>query len=246
MQPVGRRQLAAKLNLPEREIRNTAAILKDLGYIDLDASGMSLSDKADEVLETSRAFSKAMSGLTEMETRLCELLPADRVLIAPGNADDDEQVLSDVGRICAQKLRSILMNGNTLAVTGGRTIAAVARNLQSQTPLNVMVVPARGGIGRSVELQANTLAEEIAGRLGVTERVVNGCVRRMRKNGVEVPNVRAARDAAKRREKAEAFRRMKDAEGLPVSEIARREGVSPQRIYQAMQIPDSGGTEAGG
>ena len=31
MQPVGRRQLAAKLNLPEREIRNTAAILKDLG-----------------------------------------------------------------------------------------------------------------------------------------------------------------------------------------------------------------------
>ena len=82
MQPVGRRQLAAKLNLPEREIRNTAAILKDLGYIDLDASVMSLSDKADEVLETSRAFSKAMSGLTEMETRLCDLLPVDRVLIA--------------------------------------------------------------------------------------------------------------------------------------------------------------------
>ena len=89
MQPVGRWQLAAKLNLPEREIRNTAAILKDLGYIDLDASGMSLSDKADEVLETSRAFSKAMSGLAEMESRLCELLPADRVLIAPGNADED-------------------------------------------------------------------------------------------------------------------------------------------------------------
>ena len=57
LQPVGRRQLAAKLNLPEREIRNTAAILKDLGYIDLDASGMSLSDKAEEVLDTSRAFS---------------------------------------------------------------------------------------------------------------------------------------------------------------------------------------------
>ena len=173
LQPVGRRQLAAKLNLPEREIRNTAAILKDLGYIDYDASGMSLSGKAEEVLETSRAFSKAMSGLTEMETKLCELLPADRVLIAPGNADEDEQVLSDVGRICAQKLRSILQNGNTLAVTGGRTIAAVARNLQSQTPLNVMVVPARGGLGRSVELQANTLAEEIAGKLGGHYRLIH-------------------------------------------------------------------------
>ena len=118
LQPVGRRQLAAKLNLPEREIRNTAAILKDLGYVDLDASGMSLSGKAEEVLEASRAFSKAMSGLTETEKKLCELLPADRVLIAPGNADEDEQVLSDVGRICATRLRSILVNGNTLAVTG--------------------------------------------------------------------------------------------------------------------------------
>ena len=89
------------------------------------------------------------------------------------------------------------------------------------------------------------LQKEIAGRLGVTERVVNGCVRRMRKNGVEVPNVRAARDAAKRREKAEQFRALQEG-GMRVSEIARREGVSPQRIYQAMQIPDSGGTEAGG
>ena len=166
LQPVGRRQLAAKLNLPEREIRNTAAILKDLGYVDLDASGMSLSGKAEEVLETSRAFSKAMSGLTETEKRLCELLPVDKVFIAPGDADEDEQVLSDVGRICAARLRNILVNGNTLAVTGGRTIAAVAKSIQSPTPLNVMVVPARGGLGRTVETQANTLAEEIAGKLG--------------------------------------------------------------------------------
>ena len=173
LQPVGRRQLAARLNLPEREIRNTAAILKDMGYIDLDASGMSLSDKAEEVLENARAFSKAMSGLAETERRLCELLPADRVLIAPGNPDEDGQVLADVGRICAGKLRSILQSGNTLAVTGGRTIAAVARNLQSPTPLNVMVVPARGGLGRSVELQANTLAEEIAGKLGGHYRLIH-------------------------------------------------------------------------
>ena len=173
LQPVGRRQLAARLNLPEREIRNTAALLKDLGYIDLDASGMSLSDKAEEVLDTARAFSKAMSGLTETERRLQELLPAERVLIVPGNADEDEQVLSDVGRICAANLRSILQSGNTLAVTGGRTIAAVARSLQSPTPLNVMVVPARGGLGRSVELQANTLAEEIAGRLGGHYRLIH-------------------------------------------------------------------------
>ncbi len=173
LQPVGRRQLAARLNLPEREIRNAAALLKELGYIELDVSGMSLSRKAEEVLDNAREFSKAMNGLNETENRLSELLNADRVLIAPGDADEDPQVLYDVGRICAGRLRNLLQNGNTLAVTGGRTVAAVARNIQSQTPLNVMVVPARGGIGRSVELQANTLAEEIAGRLGGHYRLIH-------------------------------------------------------------------------
>ncbi|MCR5296065.1 MAG: DeoR family transcriptional regulator [Clostridiales bacterium] len=173
LQPVGRRQLAARLNLPEREIRNTAILLKDLGYLELDASGMSLSRKAEEVLESAREFSRAMNGLTETERRLGALLPADRILVAPGNADEDDQVLSDVGRLCAGGLKGVLQNGNTLAVTGGQTVAAVARNMQSPTPLNVMVVPARGGLGRSVELQANTLAEEIAGRLGGHYRLIH-------------------------------------------------------------------------
>ena len=173
LQPVGRRQLATRLNLPEREIRNTAMLLKELGYLDLDASGMTLNRKAEEVLDSAREFSKAMNGLTETENRLSELLPVDRVLIAPGDADEDAQVLADVGRICANKLRSLLQSGNTLAVTGGRTVAAVAKSIQSQTALNVMVVPARGGIGRSVELQANTLAEEIAGRLGGHYRLIH-------------------------------------------------------------------------
>lgn len=173
MQPVGRRQLAATLNLPEREIRNTAALLKDLGYLELDASGMSLSPKAEEVLDAARDFSKAMSGITEMEKRLSALLGVERVLIAPGDTDDDPQVLWDVGRICAGKLRSMLQNGNTLAVTGGRTLAAVARSLSDTGGLNVMVVPARGGLGRNVELQANTLAEEIAGKLGGHYRLIH-------------------------------------------------------------------------
>jgi len=173
LQPVGRRQLASRLNLPEREIRNTASILKELGYIELDASGMTLSGKSAEVLETAREFSRAMSKMADLEKKLCSLLPVDRVMVVPGDADEDSHVLSDVGRVCAANLRSMLQNGNTLAVTGGRTIAAVAHNLQVSAPLNVMVVPARGGLGRSVELQANTLAEEIAGKLGGHYRLIH-------------------------------------------------------------------------
>ena len=173
LQPVGRRQLAAMLNLPEREIRNTAALLKDLGYVELNASGMTLSPRAGEILDSVREFTRMMGGLDAMERTLQTLLPVERVLIAQGNADEDPRVLSDVGRLCAGKLRNLLQNGNTLAVTGGQTVAAVARSLQSPAPMNVMVVPARGGIGQSVEWQANTLAEEIAGRLGGHYRLIH-------------------------------------------------------------------------
>ncbi len=173
LQPVGRRQLAQQLHLQEREIRNTAALLQDLGYIEMNTAGMRLTPRAQEVLEAARSFSKAMSGLNDLEMQLESLLPVDRILIVAGNADTDPQVLTEAGRICAQRLRALLQNGNTLAVTGGRSIAAVVRGLQSMTPLNVMVVPARGGLGHSVELQANTLAEEIAGRLGGHYRLIH-------------------------------------------------------------------------
>ena len=67
----------------------------------------------------------------------------------------------------------LLHNGSTLAVTGGSTMAATARYMQSANPLNVMVVPARGGMGRSVAYQANTLAAEIAQRLGGHHRLIH-------------------------------------------------------------------------
>ena len=70
LQPVGRRQLAQRLNLPEREIRGTALLLRDLGYVELNASGMTVSSRAGDILEAAREFSKTVSGLTEMENRL--------------------------------------------------------------------------------------------------------------------------------------------------------------------------------
>ncbi len=173
LQPVGRRQLAARLNLPEREIRTVAAVLKEEGFIDLDAAGMTLTPSAEAVLPGAREFSRAMRGLTALETALSGLLNVPRVFVAAGNADEENHVLHDVGRMAAQRLRGILQSGDTMAVTGGGTMAEVARNMQPSSPMNVMVVPARGGMGRTVETQANTLAAEIARKLGGHHRLMH-------------------------------------------------------------------------
>lgn len=166
MAPVGRRQLAMKLDLPEREIRAAAAALKDEGFISLNASGMALTPRGSDVLPAAQEFCRAMFGLSELENEVAACFGVSRVCIVGGDADADAQVLQDVGRQAAQRLRSMLQSGSTLAVTGGSTMAATARYLQSTSPLNVMVVPARGALGRSVQTQANTLAAEIAQQLG--------------------------------------------------------------------------------
>ncbi len=173
MQPVGRRALAARLNLPEREVRAAAAALKEQGLITMDAAGMQLTPQAIEVLSGARDLSRAMFGLTKLEQALSRLLRVPHVVVVSGNADADPQVLKEVGRAAAHRVHKLLQSGMTLAVTGGNTMSEVARGMQSATPMNVMVVPARGGMGSAMETQANTIAAEIARRIGGHHRVMH-------------------------------------------------------------------------
>lgn len=171
--PVGRRQLALRLNLAEREVRADVEKLRDAGLITLDKAGMNPTPNASRWLESARSFARQTQGLTALETALMQVLPVKTVCVAPGDADADARVLSDVGRLAAQGVRQLLHSGSTLAVTGGSTIAATAHAMQSSAPMNVMVVPAQGGFGREMETQANTLAAEIAQRLGGHHRLLH-------------------------------------------------------------------------
>ena len=173
MQPVGRRALAARLNLPEREVRTAAAALKEQGLITMDAAGMQLTPQAIEVLSGARDLSRAMFGLTRLEQALSRLLNVPYVVVVAGNADGDAQVLREVGRAAAHRVHKLMQSGMTLAVAGGQTMSEMAHGMQSATPMNVMVVPARGGMGATVETQANAVAAEIAKRVGGHHRVMH-------------------------------------------------------------------------
>lgn len=173
LQPVGRRQLAARLNLPEREIRTVATLLKEHGLVSLDAAGMTLTPEAAKILPAARLFSRELRGLTGLEMQISEKLGVEKVCVVPGNADADEHVVCEVGRTAAGRLRSFLQSGSTLAVTGGSTMRSVAFAIPHGTPMNVMVVPARGGVGRALETQANTVASEMARRLGGHHRLMH-------------------------------------------------------------------------
>ena len=166
MQPVGRRALAARLNLPEREVRAAAAMLKDQGLITMDAAGMQLTESARGILPQARELSRAMAGLSRLEQALSSLLNVPHVVVVSGNADQDTQAMRDLGRAAAHRIHKLMQNGMTIAVAGGSTMREVARGMQTAVPMDVTVIPARGGMGSGVETQANTIASEIARKIG--------------------------------------------------------------------------------
>jgi central glycolytic genes regulator len=170
--PVGRRALASLLSLSEREVRAAAMALKEQGLLSLDAAGMTLTDAARELLPEAQTLSRAMYGLTGLEQALCAHFRLASVTVVPGDSDRDPQVLREVGRAGAHRLRKVLQSGMTLAVTGGKTLIEVAHGM-APTVLNVMVVPARGGMGNDLEIQASAVASEIAGKLGGHYRVMH-------------------------------------------------------------------------
>ncbi|MEG2605179.1 MAG: hypothetical protein RSB91_09580, partial [Clostridia bacterium] len=89
LQPVGRRLLATRLNLPEREVRTVAALLKEHGLVSLDAAGMTLTAQASEILPMARLSSRELRGLTKLEMALSERFDGAKVCVVAGDADQD-------------------------------------------------------------------------------------------------------------------------------------------------------------
>ncbi|MDO4739339.1 MAG: sugar-binding domain-containing protein [Eubacteriales bacterium] len=167
LEPVGRRALAQRLKMREREVRAVCESLREDGLLEMSAAGMCITEKARPLLEEARSISRTRLGTATLETQLEHLLDVSRVRIAP------EGEIAQVGRIAAQHIRSILRQGTILAVSGGETMRSVAEAITPGAHTDVLVLPARGGFGERVEVQADALAEEFANRLGGRHRLLH-------------------------------------------------------------------------
>ncbi len=173
-QPIGRRALAGQLGWPERMVRKEIDFLRDAGLLMSDAAGMSISSTGEQVLEDLKEIIRELHGLTEIERELATRLNLKQVMVVPGDSDTDETVKKEIAHKTAEFLKNALKANDVVAVTGGSTLAEVALSLPSASlPKDIVVVPARGGLGEEVELQANAVAAAIADRLGGTYRLLH-------------------------------------------------------------------------
>lgn len=171
---VGRRTLASSLDITERVLRSEVKFLQEQGLLDIDVNGMKLTDLGRDILTELEPVIKDAFGLTELENQIQRKFGLNQVIVVRGDADYSKFVKKELGRAGAEVIRRWLTNESVVAVTGGSTMSEVANSLSSSTPLKgSWFVPARGGLGERVELQANHIASTMAMRVGGQYRLLH-------------------------------------------------------------------------
>lgn len=171
---IGRRALASALGLTERVLRAETDFLKEQGLLHIQSAGMRITESGRKLLEELEPLYKTLFGLSELEDRIRTAFGLSQVIVVAGDSDSSAQTKREMGRAASQVLRQTLRPKDVVAVTGGTTIAQVANQLTASAAMKeIRFVPARGGLGESLDYQANTLASTMAKRTGGQYRLLH-------------------------------------------------------------------------
>lgn len=164
-QPIGRRGLSQELNLGERIVRTEVNFLKEQGLIIVNSIGMVVTEEGENILGSLEELIHNINGLSVIEEKLQRYLNIFKAIVVPGNLDEDMTVLKEMGRVAAGYIKNLVTNNSIISLTGGSSVAQVIENFPKINKNDVLVVPARGGMGRDVETQANALASKLASKI---------------------------------------------------------------------------------
>lgn len=172
-QPIGRRALSQELDLGERIVRTEVMFLKEQGLVDINSIGMVVTREGENIIDELEEIIHEINGLSSIEHKLQGILGVSRVIVVPGDNEEDKTVLKEMGRIAALYVKNIVKDDSIIAITGGTSVEKVVDNFPKLNKNGILVVPARGGIGRDVETQASTLAAKLAQRIGASHKLLH-------------------------------------------------------------------------
>lgn len=171
---VGRRTLASSLDMTERVLRSEVDFLKAQGLLDVESYGMRISESGRELLEAIEPMVRELFGLSELEDRLRARFGMEQAVVVPGDSDTSPYAKIELGRAGAAAVRKMAVREGVIAVTGGSTMAEVAGHMSPSPQLKgSLFVPARGGLGESLDFQANTIASTMAKKTGGQYRLMH-------------------------------------------------------------------------
>ncbi|URN95502.1 MAG: hypothetical protein NAG76_04385 [Candidatus Pristimantibacillus lignocellulolyticus] len=171
---IGRRALATTLSMTERVLRAETELLKEQGLLIIQSSGMQLSEDGKKMLEEIEQLGDFVFGSSEIEEKLKSMYGLKQVIVVPGDSEQSQIAKKELGRATGLLLKDAIRSGDVIAVSGGTTTAQVAKYMSlPNTIKDVVFVPARGGLGESLDYQANTIVSMMAKRTGGHYRLLH-------------------------------------------------------------------------
>ena len=104
--------------------------------------------------------------LMDLERQLAASGLVRSAIVSPTVSANDGTRLAQVGQAAAAHLAETLRDGDILAISGGKAVAAVVNALSVEHPIDVQVVPLTGGVQGKYHTDVNHLASRLAERLG--------------------------------------------------------------------------------
>lgn len=169
----GRRVIGDILGLSERETRKELDFLRIKGFIEISRDGASITSSGNDLLIELKEVVREWSGRLQLEKSLASYLNIKEVIIVPGNVDTNTNTALLQSQEAAKYLESILSDEFIIAVTGGTTIASISNYVhQTDKWKRLLFIAARGGVGKDVRLQANTIASLFANKMNGSYRTL--------------------------------------------------------------------------
>ena len=165
-EPIGRRTLSNISGISERIVRSETEFLKEQGFIDVAVSGMTITKEGNILLDELKDIMNDIMGLSTLQDKVRDKLGIKKVLLVPGSYDNNESLLRDVARCGAEYFIDVLRDGDVVSITGGSTMLEFANALKTDKKyLNSVIVPARGSMGKEVDIQSNNIVATISKKL---------------------------------------------------------------------------------
>ncbi len=174
LEPCGRRLVVLSLGMTERTVRSEIEKLNAQGLVKVSKTGMSVTEEGSLVLEgLSELFGK-LTGMAALEEKIKSILGAKRVMLAQGDCQESERTVKEMAHMGARALLDIVKRNSRVAIAGGSTMAELVDAIpDTATKKAEMILPARGSIGRKLELQADTLCAKMAEKIGAEYRMLH-------------------------------------------------------------------------
>jgi central glycolytic genes regulator len=173
-QPAGRRFLSNKLGISERTVRTEIDKLKEFNLVDIKSSGVELTEEGNKILSDIHSTFYYIKNLSDIELKLMEKLKLKRVAVVSGDCEKDNFTYNDLGKKAAEIVLENLKSDTILGITGGTTMANLVRQMKRKKRMKkLLVLPARGGLSEELEIQANTIAANLAEKLGAQYKLLH-------------------------------------------------------------------------